>query len=188
MPVTDTSDKKVVRISYIYYPIRFQEGQEQVQTFLNSGSKVNAMIPAFDQKLGLHNWKMTIKAQKIDGSALEIFEMVIADLEMKYKAGRSRFFQEIFLRVDTKFEAVLEMLFLKISNTDVGFGKETLTWKSYTTNEALPSTEQVQLVDPKEFIKQRWMWIVRYCGLHGHLGERKNACAFYKAGSDWGTN
>ena len=44
------------------------------------------------------------------------------------------------------------MPFLKISNADVSFGEGTLTWKTYTTNEALPTTERVQIVDPKEFI------------------------------------
>ena len=34
----------------------------------------------------------------------------------------------------------------------MAFGKEILTWKSYITNKALPTTEQVQLVDLKEFI------------------------------------
>ena len=53
---------------------------------------------------------------------------------------------------DTKFEVVLRMFFLKISNADVAFGEETLTWKSYTNKEALPTTERVQLVDLKEFV------------------------------------
>ena len=53
---------------------------------------------------------------------------------------------------DTKFEVVLGMLFLKINNADVAFDEKTLTWKSYTTNKALPTTERVQLVDPKEFV------------------------------------
>ena len=44
------------------------------------------------------------------------------------------------------------MLFLKIRYADIAFGEETLTWKSYTTNEALPTTEQVQLVNPKEIV------------------------------------
>lgn len=34
----------------------------------------------------------------------------------------------------------------------MSFGEETLTWKSYTTNEALLTTEQVQIIDPKEFV------------------------------------
>ena len=44
------------------------------------------------------------------------------------------------------------MPFLKISNADVSFGEEILMWKTYTTNKALPTTEQVQIVDPKEFV------------------------------------
>ena len=44
------------------------------------------------------------------------------------------------------------MPFLNISNTNVAFGEGTLTWKSYTISEALPSTKQVRLVDPKKFV------------------------------------
>ena len=44
------------------------------------------------------------------------------------------------------------MPFLKINNADVSFGEGTLTWRTYTINEALPTTEQVQIVDPKEFV------------------------------------
>ena len=69
--------------------------------------------------------------------------MVIADFQVQDKGGRPRFFQETFLVADTKFEVVLGMPFLKISNVDMLFGEETLTWKSYTTNKALPTTEQV---------------------------------------------
>ena len=52
--------------------------------------------------------------------------MVIADFQMEDKSGRPRFFQETFLVADTKFQVVLGMLFLKISNTNVPFGKKTL--------------------------------------------------------------
>ena len=71
---------------------------------------------------------------------------------MEDKGGRPRFFQETFLVADTKFEVVLRMPFLKISNADIAFSKEMLMWKSYTTNKALPTTERVQLIDPKEFV------------------------------------
>ena len=59
MLVTDTSDKKVVRVLYIYYLDRFrknqgQKGQEQVRALLDSGGKVNTMSPAFAWKLGFH--------------------------------------------------------------------------------------------------------------------------------------
>ena len=44
------------------------------------------------------------------------------------------------------------MLFLKISNADMSFGEKKLTWKSYTINEVLHIIEQVQIVNPKEFV------------------------------------
>ena len=50
------------------------------------------MSPAFAQKLGLHIRKTNVGAQKIDGSALETFGIVMTDLEVKDKAGRSKFF------------------------------------------------------------------------------------------------
>ena len=71
---------------------------------------------------------------------------------MEDKAGRSRFFQKIFLVADTKFEMILGMPFLKISNADVLFGERTLTWKSYTTNEVLLTTEQAQLIELKKIV------------------------------------
>ena len=53
---------------------------------------------------------------------------------------------------NTKFEMILGMLFLKISNADVLFGKRTLMWRTYTTNKTLATTKQVQIVDLKEFV------------------------------------
>ena len=44
------------------------------------------------------------------------------------------------------------MYFLKISNADMSFGEKTLTQKFYTTNKALPITEQVQIIYLKEFV------------------------------------
>ena len=68
--------------------------------------------------------------------------MVIVDIQVEDKANRPRFFRKTFLVTDTKFEVILRMFFLKISNIDVSFGEETLTWRIYTTNKALPTTEQ----------------------------------------------
>ena len=97
-------------------------------------------------------WKTNVGVQKIDGFALLTFEMVIVDIQVEDKGGRPRFFQKTFLMADTKFEVLLGMLFLKLSNANMSFGEETLMWKSYTTNEALLTTEQVQLIDLKEFV------------------------------------
>ena len=150
VPVTD-GGKEVVRVPYIYYPVQFQR-QEQIRALLNSGSKVNAMSPAYTKKLGLKTWKTNVGAQKIHGSALKTFGMVITDFQIEDKGNRLKFFQETFLVADTKFKMILGMPFLKLSKADMSFGGGTFTWKSYITNKALPTTEQVQIIDPKEFI------------------------------------
>ena len=94
---------------------------------LDSGNEMNAMSSAYAKRLGLKTRKTNVGAQKIDGSTLETFEMVIADFQVENKGGRPRFFQKTFLVADTKFEVVLGMPFLKISNADIAFGEETLT-------------------------------------------------------------
>ena len=53
---------------------------------------------------------------------------------------------------DTKFEVILGISFLKISNADVLFGEEILTWKTYITNKALATTEQVQIINKRDFV------------------------------------
>ena len=97
----------------------------------------------FAQKLGFKVWKTNVGAQKIDDSALETFRMIIAAFQIEDKVNRPRFFHETFLVVNTLFEVILGMSFLKISNADVSFGEKTHTGKTYTTNEALPTTKQV---------------------------------------------
>ena len=79
MPVTAGGEEVVIRVSCIHYSIQFQEDQEQVKALLDRGSKVNAMSSAYAKRLGLKTWKTNVGAQKINGFALETFEMVIAD-------------------------------------------------------------------------------------------------------------
>ena len=139
--MTNGDEKVVVRVFYIHYPVWFQEDQEQVRALIDSGSEVNAMSSAYAKKLGPKTWKINVGVQKIDGSTLETFRIVIADFQVEDKGDRPKFFQKTFLVANIKFEVVLGMLFLKISNADIAFGERILTWKSYTTNKALPTTK-----------------------------------------------
>ena len=92
---------------------------------LNTSNKINAINPDYAWKLELKIRKTNVGAQKIDGSALETFEMIIADFQIENKASRPRFFQETFLVANTKFEIILKMLFLRISNMDMLFSEKT---------------------------------------------------------------
>ncbi len=64
-------------VSYIWYPIQFQEGQP-IKALIDSGSEVNVMTPAYATKLGLTTQKTSVGDQKIDGSPLETYGMASA--------------------------------------------------------------------------------------------------------------
>ena len=129
------------KVRCIYYPIRFQKDFAGVRALLDLGSEVNAMTPGSASKLGLKACPTDVGAQKIDGSTLQTFGMVLASFQVEDKLGRTRFFQELFLLADNTMEVVLGMPFLTLSNADVSFSERELTWKSYTVDEALPTTK-----------------------------------------------
>ena len=150
----EDDDVALARVPCIHYPLRFRKDKKnEVRVLINSGSKVNAMTPAYASKLGLRVRRTDVGAQKIDGSTLKTFEMVLASFQVEDKLGRARFFQETFLLADISVEVVLEMSFLTLSNTDIQFAEKELTWRSYIAAEALPTIKWVELNDKKEFAK-----------------------------------
>ena len=56
-----------------------------------------------------------------------MFGMIIAGFQVIDKLSRARFFQKIFLLVDTTMELVLEIPFLTFSNADIQFAEKELT-------------------------------------------------------------
>ena len=50
------------------------------------------MSPTYAKRLGLKTWETNVGAQKIDGSTLETFGMVIADFQVEDKSGKPGFF------------------------------------------------------------------------------------------------
>ena len=62
--IIDNSSKKIVlkKIPCIHYSDQFQEGQKQVKALLNNGSEVNAVSPAYVEKLGLKTRKTNVGA------------------------------------------------------------------------------------------------------------------------------
>ena len=114
------------RVPCIRYPVQFQNNKNGIQALLDSGSEVNAMNPAYAKKLGLRIRQTDVGAQKIDGSHLDTFGMVIAGFSLQNKLGKVRFFQETFLVADTRMEVVLGMPFLTLSNADIRFAEREL--------------------------------------------------------------
>ena len=85
------------------------------------------MTPAYAKQLKLQVWKTDVGAQKIDGSLLRTFGMVIAGFEIEDKLDRAWFFQESFLLAKTSIKMVLGMLFFTFSNADIEFAGKKLT-------------------------------------------------------------
>ena len=66
------------RVPCIYYPVQFQKDKATIWALIDFGNKVNAMTPAYAKQLGFQTWKTDVGAQKIDGSLLATYRMVIA--------------------------------------------------------------------------------------------------------------
>ena len=118
---------------------------------IDSGSKVNAMNPAYAKKVGILVRKTDVGAQKIDGSHLDTFGMVTAGFLLQDKLGKVRFFQETFLVADTRMEVVLGMPFHSLSSADIRFTERELVWRTYIDAETLPTTRRVETTDKKTF-------------------------------------
>ena len=101
----------------IQYLVQFQG--HKIQTLIDSKSEVNAMTPTFVAKLGLITWKTVVSAQKIDGSSLVTYKIVLVGFSIQNKLGKVWFFNKTFLLADTSMEVVLEMFFLTFSNANM---------------------------------------------------------------------
>ena len=119
----DKREKALIleHILYIHYLVQFKKNVHgaQVQALIGFESEVNAMTPVYTSKLDLKVHPTNLRAQKIDGSILKIFGIVLASFQVKDKLGRARFFQETFLLADISAEVVLGMPFLTLSNANV---------------------------------------------------------------------
>lgn len=82
-------------------------------------SKVNVINPEFAKKLGFRVHKIKVGAQKIDGSKLDIFDMVIASFLVEYKEKKYHFFKKTFLLTDISMNITLKMLFFTLSNVKI---------------------------------------------------------------------
>ena len=127
--VTGIREKNILlaKVLCIYYSIQFRKDPNGIQVLLNSGNEVNAINPAYTLRLSLQVHYTNIRAQKIDGSTLEIFGMVLANFQVEDKLGKIWFFQETFLLANISTKVVLDMPFLILSNANVQFVEKELT-------------------------------------------------------------
>ena len=114
---------KLERISYIWYLVIFKD---KTKVLLDSKSEVNTMNLAFASQLGLKIRKTNVGAQKIDGTTLETYGMVVSTFSMSDKNGTERFFEKSFPLTEVNLEIVFEIPFLTMSNANVDFQAQDL--------------------------------------------------------------
>lgn len=86
-------------------------------------SKINVIHPVYAKKIGL---LIYVGAQKIGGSALAIFGIVIAAFLINNKDGKGRFFEKTFLLANISLDVIFGMLFLILNNTNIRFLEQQL--------------------------------------------------------------
>ena len=68
----------LAKVVAVHYPLRFQKDILGIRALIDSDNEVNAMTPAYTSKLGLKVYPTDVGAQKIDGSTLKTFGIVLA--------------------------------------------------------------------------------------------------------------
>ena len=111
----------LARVLCIRYPITLRKKSMSVLALLDSGSEVNAIYPTFTRKLGLFIRPTDIGVQKIDGTMLDTYRMVVTAFSVTDQANRVIFFEKTFLMANVGPEIVLGMLFLTLSGADIDF-------------------------------------------------------------------
>lgn len=62
------------QVPYIWYLVTFKD---QTKTLLDSKNKVNTMSQAFAHQLGLKIYKTNVEVQKIDGTTLKTYRIIV---------------------------------------------------------------------------------------------------------------
>ena len=150
--MTSAREEALKRVSCIYYLIQIKNiNVTQVQALINLGSEVNVIHLSFAKQLGFFNRPTDVGIQKVDNIMLDTYRILVAAFSVMDKSNQVRFFEKTFLVANVSPEIVFWMLFLILSNKDIDFSGRVLRWKTYTTEETLPTTKRVKLVGKKEF-------------------------------------
>ena len=82
MLMTSLKTEILERISCIHHLVQFKKDMTEVRVLIDLRSEINAIAPAYAKKLGLRVRKTDVGTQKIDGSTLETYDMVITGFQV----------------------------------------------------------------------------------------------------------
>ena len=86
--MTGAREEALERVPCIHYLIPFKDMEKApVQALIDSGSEVNAVHLSFVKQLGLSIRPTNVRAQKIDGTTLDTYGMVVTAFLVVDKAN-----------------------------------------------------------------------------------------------------
>lgn len=78
------------RVSYTYHSVLFKK--DKIRALINFKSKFNTISLDYVLKLGWKIYHTNVKAPKIDGSMLKMFEIVLTSFKIEDKFRKTCFF------------------------------------------------------------------------------------------------
>lgn len=72
-------------VLFIHHLLRLKKNQAKIQALLDPDNKVIVITPAYTARLGLKVWPTNVGAQKIDGSTLKKFRIVLTNFQVSNK-------------------------------------------------------------------------------------------------------
>lgn len=92
----ETMGKQELRLEQIRGIYNLMTFKDQTKALLNSKIEVKAMSPIFSCQLGFKVRQNNVKAQKIDGTILKAYGIIVSTLSVSDKDGRERFLKRAF--------------------------------------------------------------------------------------------
>lgn len=101
-------------------------------TLIDLDSRINVMQSSFVRRLGLCICKINKNIEKIDGSSLKIYGIVIAYFQVDNKDGKPCFFKVIFMLAEIYMDIAFRILYISLSNVKININNRNLRCRSYT--------------------------------------------------------
>lgn len=90
--MTNVKKKALKGVTYIHYLVQLKNELDKIQGLIDLGSEINIITSAYAKKLGFWMKKTDLRAQKIDASILETYNIVIVGFEVYDNIKKARFF------------------------------------------------------------------------------------------------
>lgn len=119
---------------------------------INSESKVNVIQFKQTKKLGLYVRQINIGTQKVDGTSLKKFIIIITFFEFVDKKQKSQFFKIFFYLLNWSLMLFSKYYYLTWAIWKTNFLELEFFWNTYFSTKSILITKQFKLIGQKKFV------------------------------------